>query len=84
MDCETFGINHQYICVINDGKTDEDGMASCIISLLQKGSRTRHGQDGSDPYIIGMRPFTFRKNCNSQLDAFTFYRDLFVSSSRGG
>ena len=43
-DEETFENNTQYVCVIKDDSADEDGMASCVISLLQKGARTRIGK----------------------------------------
>lgn len=53
-DPETFGDNTQYVCVIADDKTDEDGTASCVISLLQKGGRTRMGRGEGGFHDIGM------------------------------
>ena len=41
IDEETFENNTQYVCVIQDDSADEDGMASCVISLLQKGARRK-------------------------------------------
>ena len=51
MGKKTYVNNPQYVCTINDDKADEDGMASCVINLLQKGARTKKGQGVENPFL---------------------------------
>ena len=48
---DTYVNNPQFVCTINDDHADEDGMASCVINLLQKGARTKKGQGIEKPFI---------------------------------
>ena len=44
----TFASNPQYLAVLEDSDDDEDDLCTCIISLMQKGTRKKKSQNQMD------------------------------------
>ena len=77
---ETFATNPQYKVTIKDADLDNDKMATLIISLMQKGARTKEGKDIEDAYqYIGFYVYSIKESTKLPLDT-----DFFRSNSYKG
>ena len=71
---ETFATNPQYKVTITDGNLDDDKRATLLISLMQKGARTKKGKDIEDAYqSIGFYLYSIKKSTKLPLDT-DFFR----------
>ena len=58
----TFASNPQYLAVLEDSDDDEDDLCTCIISLMQKGTRRKKAQNQVDGCLtIGNQSLYFDK-----------------------
>ena len=71
---ETFATNPQYKVTITDGNLDDDKRATILISLMQKGARTKEGKDIKDAYqYIGFYVYSIKESTKLPLDT-DFFR----------
>ena len=71
---ETFATNPQYKVTITDGNLDDDKRATLLISLMQKGARTKKGKDIEDSYqSIGFYLYLIKKSTKLPLDTDFFH-----------
>ena len=53
-DLESFATNSQFLMTLTDSDEDDDNMCTCVVSLIQKGTRQRKAvTDGNGCLVIG-------------------------------
>ena len=79
----TFATNPQYKITINDADLDDDKMATLLISLMQKGGRTKKGKGIKDAYqFIGFYVYSIKESTKLPLDTDFFRYNRSKGSSR--
>ena len=79
----TFATNPQYKVTIKDADLDDDKMATLLISLMQKGARTKEGKGIKDAYqYIGFYVYSIKESTKLPLDTDFFRYNRSKGSSR--
>merc|ERR1719391_609070 len=87
-DVHSFATNPQYIMTLTDSDEDEDDLCTCIVSLIQKGTKQRKAiTDGNGCLVIGFIIYKYVQEVVEEGDEILLPVDYFrfnVSAGRSG
>jgi len=81
----SFATNPQYMMTLTDSDEDEDDMCTCVVSLIQKGTRLRKAiSDGNGCLVIGFILYEYKSEDEEESPLLVDYFRFNVSAGRSG